>query len=210
MNFCVKNTLTIFAICLVIFSTTAKASPPACRQNTVSKFISADAAVEAVVVKSRRWSEAGTTIHLVSKYEILKVFKGNVEKGEIIIVTDTCLDKPVPRKMAGYPVVQNYCRGSIGLSLTGVNSLNGTPIRNPEGKPSWILFLRKDVRVGAPELTWLEISNTGYYGGCRKNKNSISPDDKDGFDHLRQRLNKLGRQQRSSRPRSRKDRSIIR
>ena len=76
----------------------ANASPPACPRNDVSMFIQSNAVVRAVVTKSRRWSEGAVTRHLVAEYKVLDVFKGDVDKDDILIVTDTCLDKPVLAK----------------------------------------------------------------------------------------------------------------
>jgi len=70
-----------------------------------------DAVVEAIVIKSKRWSEGAVTRHLVAKYKVADVFKGEVDKDEILIVTDTCLDKPVPRE-GGY-VGLSGCRGLL-------------------------------------------------------------------------------------------------
>jgi hypothetical protein len=60
-------------------------------------------------------------------------------------------------------------------------------------KPKWILFLTKDIRKGAPQLTWLEVSRTSFYGGCRRTLNDILPDQREGFDRLFQRLKIIGR-----------------
>jgi len=76
-------------------------------------------------------SEGSATAHLVAKYKVLEVFKGDVHKDDILIVTDTCLDKPVPERQLGYPAVKDYCRGLIGLRLTGVNSRDGNPHIGP-------------------------------------------------------------------------------
>ena len=123
----------------------------------------------------------------------MDIFKGDVNKDEILIVTDTCLDEPIPRQMLGYPQVEDYCRGGIGLTLTGVNSGDGKPVMKSDNKPSWILFLRKNIRKGAPQLTWLEVSRTSFYGGCRRTLNDILPDQREGFDRLFQRLKIIGR-----------------
>lgn len=80
----------------------------------------------------------------------MNVFKGNIDKDDILIVTDTCLDNPVPEEMMGYPVVEKYCRGLIGLRLTGVDSQTGKPIVESENKPNWILFLKKDTKKRSP------------------------------------------------------------
>lgn len=51
----------------------------------------------------------------------------------------------------------------------------------------------KLTRKGAPQLTWLEVSRTSYYGGCRQTRNDISPDQRKGFDRLLKRLKAIGR-----------------
>jgi len=171
----------------------ANASPPACARNDASMFMQSDVVVKAVVIKSRRWSEGSATLHLVAKYKVLEVFKGDVHKDDILIVTDTCLDKPVPERMLGYPVVEDYCRGFIGLRLTGVDSQDGKPMMKSGKKPNWILFLKKDIRKGASQLTWLELSRTNYYGGCRQTRDDIPLEHREGFDRLLQRLKSIGR-----------------
>jgi hypothetical protein len=156
-------------------------------------FIQSDVVIEAVVTKSRRWSEGSAKLHLVAKYRILDVFKGDVTKDDVLIVTDTCLYKPVPERMLGYPVVENYCRGLIGLRLTGVDSQDGKPIMTSGSKPSWILFLKKDIRKGAPQLTWVEVSRTSYYGPCRQTRDDIPLEQRAEFERLVQRLKSIGR-----------------
>ena len=193
-NHLIKNIICFAVIaCLMGVASSADASPPACPRNHVSMYMQSDAVVEAVVAKSRRWSEGAETLHLVAKYRILNIFKGNIDKDDILIVTDTCLDKPVPRHMLGYPPVEGYCRGGIGLTLTGVNSRDGKPVMKSGKKPIWILFLKKDIRKGAPQLTWLEVSRTSYYGGCRQTRNDIPPDQREEFDRLLQRLKVIRR-----------------
>jgi hypothetical protein len=187
-QFIKKVTCFVVITWLMIAASSANASPPACPRNDVSMYMRSDAVVEAIVVKSRRWSEGAETLHLVAKYRILNVFKGNIDKDDILIATDTCLDKPVPKERLGYPALQNYCRGLIGLRLTGVDSRDGKPVMKSGNKPIWILFLKKDIRKGAPQLTWLEVSRTSYYGGCRQTRDDIPPEQRKGFDRLLQRL----------------------
>lgn len=154
--------------------------------------MNSDAVIEVVVTKSRRWSEGAATLHLVAKYKILNVFKGNVDKDDIIIVTDTCLDEPIPEEMMGYPVVERYCRGLIGLRLTGVDSQKGEPVMKSGKKPNFILFLKKDIRKGAPELTWLEVTRTSYHGRCRQTREDIPLEQREGFARLLKKLKELG------------------
>ena len=191
MRFYINVIFIVTIICLVSNSKSAIASPAACSRDDISMYVNSDAVVEAVVTKSRRWIEGVSTIHLVAKYKISDVFKGEVDKDKILIVTDTCLDLPVPREMLGYPVVKDYCRGLIGLRLTGVDSWNGKPVMRSGNKESWILFLRKDIRKGAPQLTWLEVSKTAFYGGCGYTRNDIPTDEREGFDRLLQRLKRI-------------------
>lgn len=188
------NTDILFAVTIwiIISFSSASASPPACHRNDASMYINSDAVVEAFVTKSRRWSE-GRTLHLVAKYKIMDVFKGDVNKDDILIVTDTCLDEGVPREMAGYPVVEDYCRDGIGLTLTGINPGDGKPVMKSEKNQRWVLFLKKDIRRGAPQLTWLEVSRTSFHGGCSQTRNDIPPDEIKAFDRLRQRLKYIRR-----------------
>ncbi len=147
-------------------------------------YLESDIVVEAVVTKSRRWSEGAATLHLVAKYKVLDVFKGDVDQNDILIVTDTCMDEPVPERMQGYPVVESYCRGLIGLQLPGIDSRTGKPIVRPQPQAGWLLFLRKNTRKGAPELTWLEESRTSFSGGIRQDLNDLAPEQRAGFERL--------------------------
>jgi len=182
-----NNKAILFVVIIWVLGgfSSADASPPACHRGEASMYIHSDVVVEAVVIQSRRWSQ-GTTLHLVAKYKIKEVFKGDVHKDEILIVTDTCHDEPVPRGLLGYPVVEDYCRGGIGLNLTGVNPGDGTPFMKSGERPTWILFLKKDFRKGAPQLTWRETSRTSFSGGCWQNRDDIPPDQREQFDRLQQ------------------------
>jgi hypothetical protein len=168
------------------------ASPPACFRNDISMYTQSDAVVEAMVTKSRRWSEGAATLHLVAKYKVLDVFKGDVTRDDILIVTDTCLDKPIPERQLGYPATRNYCRGLTGLRLPGVNSKDGKPAMKSGSKPNWILFLKKDIRKGAPQLTWVEASRTSFSGPCRQTRDDIPLEQRDAFDRLAQRVKSIG------------------
>ena len=175
-------------------STHTSASPPCCTRNDCAMFIDSDAVVSAMVKQSKRRSEGKITLHLVATYQVLDVFKGNVRKGDILIVTDTCIDEPVPEHVAGYPNVENYCRNGIGLHLTGVNSTDGSPAVKSGEKPKVILFLKKNIRKGAPQLTWLEMPRTSFYGGCWRSIEDISPEERERFDRFQQRLKDIGSQ----------------
>ncbi len=155
-------------------------------------YLESDIVVEAVVTKSRRWSEGTATLHLVAKYKVLNVLRGDVDKDDILIVTDTCMDEPVPERMQGYPVVERYCRGLIGLQLPGVDSRTGKPVVRPRPQAGWILFLRKNARKGAPELTWLEVSRTSFSGGSRQDLNDLGPEQRAGFERLLESLSHGG------------------
>ena len=170
-------------VCGLWPNTLSLASPPACFRNLVSLFHLADAVLETTVISSRRWNEGQSTIHLVAQYQVKKVFKGHVSTDDIVIVTDTCLDTPIPQEIVGYPGVKNYCLG-MNLSLTGVQSSDGTPMSTPEKPNTWILFLNKDQRRGAPQQTWTEVSPTGFGGGCRMSENVLRPEYRRGFQHL--------------------------
>ncbi|MCP4259841.1 MAG: hypothetical protein GY774_20360 [Planctomycetes bacterium] len=75
-----QGCFSVTIIWLMSAITSANASPPVCRQTEASMFTSADMVVEAEVTKSRRWTEGADTIHLVAKYKVVDVFKGDVEK----------------------------------------------------------------------------------------------------------------------------------
>jgi hypothetical protein len=171
-------------LALVSLSQIAEASPPACSRDVVSLFNQSDAIVEATVTKSRRWTAGVMTIHLVAKYKIIDVFKGDFKKDDILIVTDTCLDTPIPENQLGYPVVETYCRGGIGFSLPGVDSLNGAALTISDDVPHLILYLIENVRMGAPQLTWLETPRTSFHGGCRQTDESIPKDERHNYFRL--------------------------
>ncbi len=136
----IKDLLFFAAVFGCIVAPQAFSSPAACMRNDASMFLSADTVVEVEVINSRRWNESVNTVHLVAKYRILDVFKGDVQKKEIVIVTDSCLDIPVPEWMIGYPGVSDYCNGQLNLNLTGVSSEDGSPVLHPDGAPGWILI----------------------------------------------------------------------
>ena len=164
------------------------ASPPATWMNDVSMFISADAVVETKVIKSRKWSK-GDTVYLVAKYRVLDVFKGDIRKDDIVIVTDRCVDQPIPKEVLGYPNVEGYCIKGMNLNLTGVKKQDGSPVLRPEGAPGWILFLKFDYRPGAPQQTWLELSRKSFYGGGRNTLDDLSKEERVLFDRMLERMN---------------------
>ena len=170
----------------------ALASPPACVKNLPGLFMVADTVIEASVIKSRRWKEGFSTLHLVAKYRVNDVFKGDVKKGSVVIATFTCLDKPIPERVIGYPGVMDYCQGGGGLHLTGVRTQDGGMVKKNGVAPNWILFFKRDIRKGAPQQTWLEVSETSFSGsGCGKNRDNISQDQQSGFDRMFERMNDL-------------------
>ena len=81
-------------ICFIFSSKNANASPPAFTRNDISMYISSDAVVEAVVIKSRRWSEGIATLHLVAEYKVVDVFKGDVHKKLTGVENDSILKLP--------------------------------------------------------------------------------------------------------------------
>lgn len=169
---------------LLMFSQ-AFASPAACWRDDLSMFKEADIVVAGEVVTSRRWLEGAATHHLVAKYRIVDVFKGDIDSGGVVIVTDTCLDTPPPRHYEGYPAMENYCMDGAHLSLTGIDIGSG----KPPGAPTkvWNLFLRSDRRTGAPQQTWLEVNRTGYGGGCGYTLEDLAPEERNGFEQMRKR-----------------------
>jgi hypothetical protein len=186
MNF--GKALLFFSMVLFCIGTLeASASPPAVWMNDVSMFLSADAVVEAKVIKSRKWSK-GKTFHLVAKYRVLDVFKGDISKDDIVIVTDTCVDRPVPKELIGYPNVEDHCIDGMNLKLTGVNREDGSAVLRPEGSPGWILFLKLDYRRGAPQQTWLELSRTSFYGNARRTPDDLPKEERVLFYSMLERL----------------------
>ena len=160
------------------------ASPAACQRSLAAMFKSSDSVVEAKVTSSKNWKEGSNILNLVAEYRILNTFKGDIQPAKVIIVTDTCWDKPVPQEMLGYPPVKNSCLGGINLSLTGVRSTNGKTQVSQNKSSSLILFLRKDHRPGALQQTWIEVSPNGYGGGCHVTRANLSPSEHKGFDRL--------------------------
>jgi hypothetical protein len=190
MNVTFKKALifVVTGLCCIVVSK-AFASPPATTRNDVSMFLSAGAVVEAMVIKSRKWTEGIHTVHLVAKYRVRDVFKGDIRKDDIVIVTDTCLDKPVPEEEFGYPGVKDYCMGGMNINLTGVRKKDGSPVYRPKGTQGWILFLKLDRRPGAPQQTWLELSRTSFWGGGRRTRNDIPKGERGMFDRMLKRMN---------------------
>lgn len=188
-----EGTLSLFAFALLFIFQAANsfASPPACDRKDVDKFLFADSVVEAKVIKSRRWKEGFMTLHLVGKYQVLKVFKGDVKKDSVQIVTHTCLDKQDPLDRLGYPSSVQYCPGGAGLHLTGVNAKSGHLEKKGKEAPHWILFLKKDSRVGAPQLTWKEVPSTSFVGGCRRGEKEIPKELQEGFRRMMERKKTL-------------------
>ena len=188
----VQGRVTIFAffLSMLAFQNTS-ASPPACDRNDVSMYNNFDAVVEAVVTQSRRWSE-GTTVHLVATYKVVDVFKGNVRKGTTLTATDRCIDESPPQHILGYPRVEDYCRGGIGLRLTGVDAKDGTPVTTSGERPNVLLFLKKNVQTGSRKATWLEVSRTGFYGGCTQVLTDIPPGERERFEQMQQKFQRTG------------------
>lgn len=142
----------------------------------------ADAVVAGSVISSRRWMSGQTTVHLVAKYHVVRVFKGNLAEHEVVIVTDTCLDEPIPEHAIGYPAVQDYCLDGYHLTLTGVRTEDGRPLKQSGESQGWLLFLTADHRPGAPQQTWLEVERTSYVGDCHKGRDDLPPAERPGFD----------------------------
>ncbi len=59
-------------------------------------------------------------------------------------------------------------------------------------KPKVILFLKKNIQPGAPELTWLEVSRTSYYGPYRQTREVIPADQREPFDRLLEKFEAAG------------------
>ena len=116
----------------------------------------------AELLSSRRWTPGGAVHHLVAVYRVVESFKGDLAAATEVIVTDTCLAGKVPMGDSG-PLAdpRRYCAHG-DFSLPGVDSTTGAS--RPRERPL-VLVLDPDVRPGAPELTWLEVPETGF-GGC--------------------------------------------
>jgi len=97
-------------------------------------------------------------------------------------VTTTCLELNRPNNdFLGYPITTPYCPGGLNIRLSGVNSKTGRPIKKGENAPHWILFLKKDFRKGTPQLTWKEVSNTSFRGGCGRDEKAIPKNRQEKF-----------------------------
>jgi len=193
MIFSVRKTLkhlSIYSVAILfVFQTSLSfASPAACQLTITDKFLFADLVVEVKVIKSRRWKEGHITLHLVAKYQVLDVFKGDVKKDSVQIVTTTCLktNRPIDG-LLGYPRVTPYCPGGLNIRLMGVDSKTGHPKKKGENALHWILFLKKDFRKGAPQLTWKEVSNTSFAGGCRRDEKEIPNKMQEAFGRMIER-----------------------
>lgn len=183
----IKRRLFICSATLLFIAQTfpSFSSPAACHRNTVDKFFSSDLVVLAKVVKSRRWKEGMATLHLVAQYQILEVYKGDARKDSIQIASSTCLEKPRPdNALLGYPIPTPYCPEGFNIHLTGVDSKTGEPKENGENAPYWILFLKKDLRQEAPQLTWKEVSNTSFSGGCHRDEKEMPQGQQEGFHRM--------------------------
>lgn len=176
------------AILFVFQASHSFASPAACQRNITDKFLFADLVVEAKVIKSRRWKEGNTTLHLVAKYQVLDIFKGEVKKDSVQIVTTTCLNKNRPNDgLLGYPRATPYCPKGLNIRLTGVDSKTGHPNKKGENALHWILFLKNNFRKGAPQLTWKEVPNSSFAGGCRRDEKKIPKKLQEGFRRMIER-----------------------
>ncbi len=174
--------LAAMAVPLFLAGADATASPPACDRSPAALYYAADAVVAATVTSSRRWTAGSVTVYLVAKYRVARAFKGAIAPGEIVIVTDRCLDKTIPQHVIGYPGVEGYCLGGYNLTLTGIRTKDGRPLEKPDEAPDWLLFLKADRRPGAPQQTWLEVPRTSFAGGCRLGRDDLPPADRPGFD----------------------------
>lgn len=120
------------------------ASPPVCVPSHAGLFTAADAVVEVAVKEARARAEArqGEKRRFVSAvYEVVDVFKGRLADGDRVRLAKSCIEKPVPREFLGYPMVEHYCRGDIGLTLDGVR-LRGD-VAEPDRSQTWVLFLER-------------------------------------------------------------------
>ena len=112
---------TLLVICV---SAPVGASPPACGRDIADVFQSADIAVLAEPVEARK-TQRYDTKKLVGRYRVIERFKGREKIGATIRVEDHCLDRPLPRGMAGY---------SVGSQKSVNGRLLTSPINPPCGR----------------------------------------------------------------------------
>ena len=185
------NSILLLVLTFMVQTATI-ASQAACQMSEAGLFFESDVVVTAQVTSSKKWREGQLTVHLVAKYRVEQVFKGELNPGEILIVTNSCLDTEVPEEVLGYPAVNDYCHGNTAPSLTGVKRDDGLPVAVNNINPSWILFLEKNPAKGTPQTTWLEISKTGYdLDVCHYQRSNLSESERSGFDRMIQRKSEL-------------------
>jgi hypothetical protein len=160
------------------------ASPPVCVPSLAGLFIAADAVVEAALTDAQARAETrrGERRRFVSaSYQVVDVFKGRLADGERVRLVKSCIDAPVPAEFAGYPMVERYCRGDIGLDLDGVR-LRGDGAE-PDRAQTWILFLERH------EGEWRPIAKSVSYrpDRCLETPERVPVKDRPQFERLRLR-----------------------
>lgn len=156
----------------------ALASPPACMRGDAEMVVHSDLVVRAEVVTARR-SRRGTHVEIEARYRLSEVLKGILRPGQRVRVVASCIDEPVPRELQGYPIVEGYCRGAAGPTVTGVDSASGEAVSSPPG--GWLLFLT----LNRGDATWSEVGRTGF-GGCGLDEAALSTSERRAIERLRQ------------------------
>ena len=163
----------------------AEASPPACMREEPAMFATASAVVTAGVNGAERRQDPATrTVSLRAAYRVVESFKGPLKRGQSVRLERSCLDEPVPRELQGYPVVDRYCRGTIGLDLPGVDAATGTPVGPAPAGREVLLFLTREYGV------WTTTPRTSYLGGCTFDESTLSPAQRKGLERLQEWLSR--------------------
>jgi len=152
-------------------SLSASASPPACHREDAAMVAASHAVVRAEVLAATGTRSASSRA-LEARYRVVESLKGSLQRDARLAIAVSCLDEPVPPALQGYPMANRYCRGSLGLALTGVDGALAQP-RAPAPPGGWLLFLERD--PGA----WREVSRVSYGGGCAVSEATLSARDRE-------------------------------
>jgi hypothetical protein len=126
-------------------------------------------------------SRSGSIRSMDARYRVIEGLKGPPKGGELIRVVVSCIDEPVPGELLGYPIVQRYCRGAVGLALTGVDVRLARPAP-PAHARGWALFLTRPFG-GEP---WREVPRVHFGGGCAADDTTLSSKDRRVIQRLRE------------------------
>jgi hypothetical protein len=143
----------------------------------------ASEAVVTVEALSVTASRAGAIRSIDARYRVIEGLKGPPKGGKLIRVVVSCIDEPVPPGLLGYPIAERYCRGEVGLALTGVDVRRARPMP-PTHVRGWTLFLTRPFG-GEP---WSEVPRVAFGDGCAVDDTTLSPKDR----RVLQRLREMG------------------